>query len=217
MSTGPFSRRIARSCAGSRRSTSMSRRFRMRSRSSRASVRLRGGAPQAQVRHGGGHQGGRGTVVPLSINDRKLPDKAIDVIDEVRCEYRCCCWSSMPPQDDRRAGGRGHDRDDGAHSAEGRLEGRRRGVAASRVQPEARCLRPGRGDHGAVCIDQPCWRGLLQEPEKLIGSYLFAGPTGVGARKTGSRRSQAVGEASGCSSASTYMSEIRERHTVSAV
>ena len=61
------------------------------------------------------------------INDRKLPDKAIDVIDETGASQML--RAGEPPQeDDRRQGDRGDHRHHGAHPAEDRLEGRRRGA-----------------------------------------------------------------------------------------
>ena len=51
------------------------------------------------------------------INDRKLPDKAIDVIDEVGA-MQMLVPPSTPQEDDHRQGDRGGHRDDGAHPAE---------------------------------------------------------------------------------------------------
>ena len=49
-------------------------------------------------------------------------------------------------EDDRHQGDRDHDRHDGAHPAEDRVEGRRRGAGASGRDAQARGLRPGQGD-----------------------------------------------------------------------
>ncbi len=58
------------------------------------------------------------------INDRKLPDKAIDVIDESGASQKLL--PEAPAQeDDRHQGHRGDHRDDGAHPAEIGLQGRR--------------------------------------------------------------------------------------------
>jgi ATP-dependent Clp protease ATP-binding subunit ClpA len=65
------------------------------------------------------------------INDRKLPDKAIDVIDETGAS-QMLLPEKAAQEDHRRQGDRGDHRHDGAHPAEDRLEGRRRGAAAPR-------------------------------------------------------------------------------------
>ena len=92
------------------------------------------------------------------IHDRKLPDKAIDVIDEFGRGADAA--AGEPAQEDHRhQGDRDHHRDDGAHPAEDRVEGRRRGAAASRADAEDHGLRPGQGDRGAVGVDQACARG----------------------------------------------------------
>jgi ATP-dependent Clp protease ATP-binding subunit ClpA len=76
-----ISRRTARCCGASRRSTSTSRRSRTRSRSSPAC------APRSRITTTVKYTPDAiKSAVELSaryINDRKLPDKAIDVIDEV--------------------------------------------------------------------------------------------------------------------------------------
>ena len=87
------------------------------------------------------------------IHDRKLPDKAIDVIDEFG--RRPDAAAREPAQEDHRhQGNRDHDRHHGAHPAEDRVEGRRRGAGASGGHPQARGLRPGQADRGAVGLDQ---------------------------------------------------------------
>jgi ATP-dependent Clp protease ATP-binding subunit ClpA len=60
------------------------------------------------------------------INDRKLPDKAIDVIDETGAAQMLVPPEQASQEDHRHQGDRGDDRDDGAHPAEERVEGRRR-------------------------------------------------------------------------------------------
>jgi ATP-dependent Clp protease ATP-binding subunit ClpA len=79
------------------------------------------GASQAQI-HQRGDQGG-GELSARYINDRKLPDKAIDVIDESGAAQM------LLPENKRarrrhRQGDRERRRHDGAHSAEERVEGR---------------------------------------------------------------------------------------------
>jgi ATP-dependent Clp protease ATP-binding subunit ClpA len=60
------------------------------------------------------------------INDRKLPDKAIDVIDETGASQMLL--PEAAPQDDQRQGDREHHRHHGAHPAEDGLSRRRQGA-----------------------------------------------------------------------------------------
>ena len=62
------------------------------------------------------------------INDRKLPDKAIDVIDEVGAA-QMLLPESQAQEDDHGEGRRGDRRQDRPHPAEERVA-RRQGVAA---------------------------------------------------------------------------------------
>ncbi len=64
------------------------------------------------------------------IHDRKLPDKAIDVIDETGASADAAA-REQAQEDDRPQGDRDDDRDHGADSAEDRVEGRCRGARAS--------------------------------------------------------------------------------------
>ena len=87
------------------------------------------------------------------IHDRKLPDKAIDVIDESGAA-QMLLPENQPQADHRHQGDRDHDRHHGAHSAEIGVEGRCRGASASGRNAQARGLRPEQGDRGAVRLDQ---------------------------------------------------------------
>ncbi len=152
------------------------------------------------------------TAVELSaryINDRKLPDKAIDVIDEVGAA------EMLKP------------------------EGKRRKVISvreveavvakmARIPPKAvsrddkQVLRNLERDLKAVVFGQDkaiealassikLARAGLREPEKPIGNYLFSGPTGVG--KTEVARQLAL--TLGVELIRFDMSEYMERHSVS--
>ena len=95
------------------------------------------------------------------IHDRKLPDKAIDVIDEFGRGADAA--AGKPPQEDHRPqGNRDHDLHDGADSAQDRVQGRRRGAAASRADAEDDRVRPGQGDRVAVGLDQAGARRLAR-------------------------------------------------------
>ena len=112
------------------------------------------------------------------INDRKLPDKAIDVIDETGASQM------LLPEDKRK-------KTIGIKEIEATI------ATMARIPPKT-----------VSADDEKCWQGLeielkrvvygqdtainaltsaiklaragLREPEKPIGSYLFSGPTGVG-------------------------------------
>ena len=122
------------------------------------------------------------------IHDRKLPDKAIDVIDEVGRGADAA--AGRPAQaDHRHQGDRDDDRHHGPHPAEGGVEGRRRGAPPSGGYAQARRLRPGQGDRGAVGFDQAGTRGLARtgEADRLL-SVLRARPASARPRWRGSSR-----------------------------
>jgi ATP-dependent Clp protease ATP-binding subunit ClpA len=113
------------------------------------------------------------------INDRKLPDKAIDVIDEAGAAQHLVTESKrrktigakeieavvakiarIPPKN--------VSKDDAEVLKD--LEGTLKRVVFGQDN----------GDRGAVSASIKLARAGLREPEKPIGNYLFAGPTGVG-------------------------------------
>jgi ATP-dependent Clp protease ATP-binding subunit ClpA len=143
------------------------------------------------------------------VNDRKLPDKAIDVIDEVGAaqmllppakrkktiavkdvEATIAKIARIPPKsvstDDK--------------TVLQNLESQLKGV----VYGQDRAIE-------ALCASIKLARAGLREPEKPIGSYLFSGPTGVG--KTEVARQLAL--SLGVELKRFDMSEYMERHTVS--
>ena len=80
------------------------------------------------------------------INDRKLPDKAIDVIDEVGAMQMLVPTAAAGRRSITREGDRGGHRDHGAHPAEDRLAPTTRRCWRRSKRSEARRLRPGQGD-----------------------------------------------------------------------
>ena len=98
------------------------------------------------------------------IHDRKLPDKAIDVIDETGASQMLGA-GAQAQEDDRGQGDRGDHRLHGAHPAEVRLQGRHRSASAPRGHLEARRLWPGRGGGGAGFRHQARPRGLARSRE----------------------------------------------------
>ena len=143
------------------------------------------------------------------ISDRKLPDKAIDVIDEVGAAQMLVAPSKrkktisvkdieavvakiarIPPKsvsrDDKKS-----------------LLNLERDVKTM-VFGQDKAI-------GSLCSAIKLARAGLREPEKPIGSYLFSGPTGVG--KTEVARQLAI--SLGISLKRFDMSEYMERHSVS--
>jgi ATP-dependent Clp protease ATP-binding subunit ClpA len=112
------------------------------------------------------------------IHDRKLPDKAIDVIDEVGASRM------LLPEGRRRKTVTLKDVEEIvakiARIPPKSVSGRRQGDAPhAGARPQVDGVRAGQGDRGAVRRDQ-AGRAGLRDPEKPIGNYLFSGPTGVG-------------------------------------
>ncbi len=98
------------------------------------------------------------------IHDRKLPDKAIDIIDETGASQMLL--PAVPAQEDDHAeGDRSDGRLDRAHPAENRVGGRRRGAGQSRGQSEAARLRPGQRIDALTSAIKLARAGL-REPEK---------------------------------------------------
>jgi ATP-dependent Clp protease ATP-binding subunit ClpA len=152
------------------------------------------------------------TAVELSdryINDRKLPDKAIDVIDEVGAAQML-----LPPSRRRKT--------IGAKDVEAIVAKIAR-IPPKRVSKSDReSLKNLESELKAVVYGQDkaidalssamkLARAGLREPEKPIGSFLFSGPTGVGKTEV-ARQLAAI---MGVELIRFDMSEYMERHTVS--
>ena len=152
------------------------------------------------------------TAVELSakyMNDRKLPDKAIDVIDEVGAsqmlvapskrkktigvkdvEAVVAMMARIPPKQVSR-----NDRD-----------------SLKNLERDLKTVVFGQDEAiGSLVTAIKMSRAGLREPEKPIGSYLFSGPTGVG--KTEVARQLAI--TMGIELTRFDMSEYMERHSVS--
>ena len=152
------------------------------------------------------------TAVELSsryINDRKLPDKAIDVIDEVGAA------EMLKPEGKRR-------KVIGVREVEAVV------AKMARIPPKAvsrddkAVLRNLERDLKAVVFGQDkaiealassikLARAGLREPEKPIGNYLFSGPTGVGKTEVARQLAGTLG----VELIRFDMSEYMERHSVS--
>jgi ATP-dependent Clp protease ATP-binding subunit ClpA len=143
------------------------------------------------------------------MGDRKLPDKAIDVIDESGASMM------LLPPDQRKAV-------IGVEEVEEVVARMARVPPKAVSKDDAEMLKSLDADLKRVVFGQEkaidslaaaikMARAGLREPQKPIGSYLFAGPTGVG--KTEVARSLA--KIMGVELLRFDMSEYMERHTVS--
>jgi ATP-dependent Clp protease ATP-binding subunit ClpA len=143
------------------------------------------------------------------INDRKLPDKAIDVIDEVGASQML-----LSPSKRKKV--------IGVREVEEVVAKIARIPPKSVSKTDAETLRSLGDDLKRMVYGQDeainaltsaikLSRAGLRQAEKPIGSYLFSGPTGVG--KTEVARSLA--SVLGCELLRFDMSEYMERHTVS--
>ncbi len=139
------------------------------------------------------------------LNDRFLPDKAIDVIDEAAAEVKLAERPTVEVEDvdrtlARMAGvpARQVSRDDRSRLRE--------------LEPELKAVIYGQDE----AIDQLATaiklsRSGLGHPDKPIGSFLFTGPTGVGKTEVCRQLARILG----LELLRYDMSEYMERHTVS--
>jgi ATP-dependent Clp protease ATP-binding subunit ClpA len=152
------------------------------------------------------------TAVELAakyINDRKLPDKAIDVIDEVGASQM------LLPESKRK-------KVIGVREVEDVVAKIARIPPKSVSKSDADALRTLEDDLKRVVYGQDSAihalasaiklaRAGLRSPERPIGCYLFSGPTGVGKTEVARQLSRIMG----VELLRFDMSEYMERHTVS--
>ena len=143
------------------------------------------------------------------INDRKLPDKAIDVLDEVGA-------AQMLVAESRRK------KVIGVKEVEDVIAKMARIPPKTVSKSDTESLRDLQKNLQRVVFGQDkaiealaasikLARAGLREPEKPIGSYLFSGPTGVGKTEVARRLSEVMG----VELLRFDMSEYMERHAVS--
>jgi len=143
------------------------------------------------------------------INDRKLPDKAIDVIDEVGAAQML-----QPPSKRRKT--------IGVKEVEAIVAKIARIPPKSVSADDRAVLRDLERDLKTVVFGQDkaiealsaaikLSRAGLREPEKPIGCYLFSGPTGVGKTEVARQLAKVLG----IELTRFDMSEYMERHSVS--
>ena len=152
------------------------------------------------------------TAVDLSaryINDRKLPDKAIDVIDEAGAAQH------LLPESKRR-------KTIGTKEIEAVVAKIARIPPKNVSKDDAEVLKDLEGSLKRVVFGQDkaiealssaikLSRAGLREPEKPIGNYLFTGPTGVGKTEVAKQLASTLG----VELLRFDMSEYMEKHTVS--
>ncbi|MBL8690168.1 MAG: AAA family ATPase, partial [Rhodospirillaceae bacterium] len=143
------------------------------------------------------------------INDRKLPDKAIDVIDEVGAAQML-----QPPSKRRKT--------IGVKEVEAIVAKIARIPPKSVSADDKQVLKDLERDLRTVVFGQDkaiealsaaikLSRAGLREPEKPIGCYLFSGPTGVGKTEVARQLAKVLG----IELTRFDMSEYMERHSVS--
>ena len=152
------------------------------------------------------------TAVELSaryINDRKLPDKAIDVIDESAAAQNLLAPSRRKQMI-------------GQKEIEATIATMARIPSKHVSRDDKQALANLETDLGRMVFGQDqaitalasaikLSRAGLREPEKPIGNYLFSGPTGVGKTEVAKQLSEILG----VQLVRFDMSEYMERHTVS--
>ncbi|MHA6324855.1 ATP-dependent Clp protease ATP-binding subunit ClpA [Roseivivax sp. CAU 1753] len=152
------------------------------------------------------------TAVELSaryINDRKLPDKAIDVIDEAGAAQHLVAESKR-----RKTIGTKEIEDVVAKIARIPPKNVSRNDAEVLRNLEASLKRVVFGQDPAIEALSSAIklsRAGLREPEKPIGNYLFAGPTGVGKTEVAKQLADSLG----VELLRFDMSEYMEKHAVS--
>jgi ATP-dependent Clp protease ATP-binding subunit ClpA len=121
-----------------------------------------------------------------------------------------CCAGIQARKNHRREGDRGRRRQDRPHPAQERLQGRRRCSRTSK--PRSSAWSSARTTRSRRCRPAiKLARAGLREPEKPIGNYLFAGPTGVGKTEVAKQLADTLG----VELLRFDMSEYMEKHAVS--
>ena len=143
------------------------------------------------------------------ITDRKLPDKAIDIIDEAGA-------SQMLLPEGRRKKTIGVKEIEGVVAKIARIPPKSvsKSDTESLRQLESDLKRAVFGQEDAIVQLSSAMkmaRAGLRDPNKPIGCYLFSGPTGTGKTETAKQLSQTLG----IEMLRFDMSEYMERHTVS--
>ncbi len=151
------------------------------------------------------------SAVDLSIkyiHDRKLPDKAIDVIDEAGAAQR------LRPDDKVTVIDVKHIEDVVSRIARipSKTISQDDKESLRNMERDLKTLVFGQDEAISALVDSiKMARAGLREPEKPIGSYVFAGPTGVGKTEVAKQLAKQLG----IELKRFDMSEYMEKHTVS--
>ena len=143
------------------------------------------------------------------INDRKLPDKAIDVIDETGAAQKL-----FPPKKRKKKIGIREIEMTIATMARipEKTISKDDSILLSRLKERLKRMVYGQDQAIEVLASSiKLARAGLREPEKTIGSYLFSGPTGVGKTELARQLASTLG----LKLLRFDMSEYMERHTIS--
>ncbi len=143
------------------------------------------------------------------IGDRKLPDKAIDIIDEVGA-------AQMLVTEDKRKKTIGQKDIENVIAAIARIPSttlnKNDKEALQNLERDLKTLVYDQDKAiDTLCDSVKMARAGLRDPEKPIGSYLFVGPTGVGKTEVARQLSKSLG----IELIRFDMSEYMERHSVS--
>ncbi|RKH65163.1 ATP-dependent Clp protease ATP-binding subunit ClpA [Corallococcus aberystwythensis] len=161
------------------------------------------------VKYGEGALQAAAELAAKHINDRFLPDKAIDVIDEAGAAER------LKPEGVRTSVVSAHDVEQ-VVSKMAKIPAKSvsasEGVQIQNLDKELKGVIYGQDKAieemvGAIKLS----RSGLRAPEKPIGSFLFSGPTGVGKTELAKQLAQSLG----VEFLRFDMSEYSEKHTVS--
>nr|PZM93756.1 MAG: ATP-dependent Clp protease ATP-binding subunit ClpA [Pseudomonadota bacterium] len=151
-------------------------------------------------------------AVQLSLRylpDRHLPDKAIDVLDEAGAAHKL-----LPPE--KRTGEVGPKEIEEVVARMARVPPRSVSAddreALARLEPELKATIFGQDEAIETVVSAiQLARAGLRAPDKPIGSFLFAGPTGVGKTEL----SRQIARVLGVEFIRFDMSEYMEKHSVS--
>jgi ATP-dependent Clp protease ATP-binding subunit ClpA len=166
-----------------------------------------------RVRYADGSLRAAAELAARHLHDRRLPDKAIDVLDEAGADVRL---ATIDVDDDAPWPEVGEDVVERILASMAQIPPR---TVAGNDRERLRALEPGLkarvfGQDAAVeqvASAIKLSRAGLRDPRKPAGAFLFTGPTGVGKTEV----ARALAEVLGIELIRFDMSEYMERHTVS--
>ncbi len=145
------------------------------------------------------------TLSSRYLHDRRLPDKAIDVIDEAAAEVRLAGRKTVTGEDVAKTLAR-------MASIPPKTVAENDREKLSKLEDELRSVIYGQDEAvSQLAASIKLARSGLAHPDKPIGSFLFSGPTGVGKTEVARQLARILG----LQLLRFDMSEYMERHTVS--